>query len=134
MINNLEESNVGLEIRGSDLVPNDSLSILIGIYSPDMVAHVVEENPRIVDHWLQKLHKDFLSKKRHCEIDNDSFACFDLPAYESFERNYSGWTEGGCIKIMFDKNKPVWICKKPVRTQISSEIYSENSMTRSSYF
>lgn len=135
MIENLSEKGIGLEIRNDiDLIPNKSLSTLIGMYSKDVVSNILEENPIIVDRWLAKLHDDFILKKDRCEIQKDSTACFDMKSYEYFERNYNGWLNGGCIKIMIDKNNPLWICRKPVKKEISLKISNQDSITRNDIF
>ncbi|NOJ29825.1 MAG: hypothetical protein DA328_06630 [Nitrososphaeraceae archaeon] len=135
MIENLRDKGIGLEIRNDiDLIPNKSLSTLIGMYSKDVVSDILEENPSIVDGWLAKLHKDFILKKSACEIQNDTTACFDMKGFEVFERNYNGWINGGYIKIMIDKNNPLWVCKNPVKTKISLKLSNQDSMSRNNIF
>ncbi len=135
MIESLSEKNVGLEIKNDiDLIPNRSLSTLMGMYSTDIVSKVLEENPGIVDKWLEKLHGDFISKKNACEIQNNQSSCFDMKSYEGFERNYNGWINGGCIKIMINKNNSLWICKKPVKTEISLSESGDDNVARNSFF
>ncbi len=135
MLEGLSDKNIGLEIKNDiDLIPNRYLSTLMGMYSTDIVSKILEENPGLVDKWLEKLHNDFIAKKNACEIQKHPASCFDMKGYEGFERNYSGWTNGGCIKIMINKNYSLWICRKPVKTEISLSASSDDNVARNSFF
>ena len=116
MTSAFEDSLLGLKLKGYVLVANDALETKIAIYTPEIAQSVLSENPEIVDRWLQKLHGEYISKKRSCDFDNDPVACFTLSVYEEFERHFKSWQDGGIIAITLPHDRVIRINRKPLVT------------------
>ena len=114
MTNAFEDESLGLRLKGYSLAPNDLLETKITIYTPEIVESILSEHPEIVDHWLQKLHGEYISKRKSCDFDNDPVACFTLSAYEEFEKHFKSWQDGGIIAIVLPRDKVIRISKKPL--------------------
>jgi hypothetical protein len=110
----LGDNSLGLVLRGYNLIPNDALATKIGIYTPYIIEGIFQEHPEMVDKWLQTLHTESIRQKKLCHFENDISACFNIEVYEHFEKSYKSWEEGGLIRIMFSKDKAVWVSKKPL--------------------
>jgi hypothetical protein len=110
----LQDQSLGLALRGYNLIPNGSLATKIGIYTPFIVETLLQEHPEEVDKWLQKLHTEIIRQKKLCLFENDTAACFNFEIYEHFEKSFRSWEEGGSIRIMLTKDRPVWVSKKPL--------------------
>lgn len=110
----IQDKSLGLEIKGYNLIPNGSLATKIGIYTPLILQTILQEHPEQVDIWLQKLHKEAIRQKKLCHFENDTAACFNLEIYEHFEKSFKSWEEGGSIRIMLTKDRPMWVSKKPI--------------------
>jgi hypothetical protein len=110
----LKDDSLGLVLRGYDLVPNASLATKIAVYTPEVVQTILTEHPEIIDHWLQKLHREYINNKKTCDFENDPTACFNLGMYEEFEKNLKSWEEGGIIKIMLPVKKAIRVSKSPI--------------------
>jgi hypothetical protein len=109
-----EDRSLGLKLKGYVLVANDALETKIAIYTPEIVESILSEHPEIVDNWLQKLHSEYISKKKSCDFDNDPVACFTLSAYEEFEKHFKSWQDGGIIAIALPQDRVIRISKKPL--------------------
>ena len=110
----LQDQSLGLALKGYNLVPNGSLATKIGIYTPLIVETLLQEHPEEVDKWLQQLHTEIIRQKKLCLFENDTAACFNTEIYEHFEKGYKSWEEGGLIRIMLTRDRPVWVSKKPL--------------------
>lgn len=119
----LEDDRLGLELKGYDLVPNAALETTIAIYTPEIVQTILREHPRIVERWLEKIHRDYIEKRRSCEFEQDPVACFNLSPYEEFERHFKSWQDGGIVTIHLPRNRTVRLSKKPL---FSSSPLDEN--------
>jgi hypothetical protein len=96
------------------LVPNDALETKIAVYTLEIVQSILSEHPEIIDRWLQKLHSEYINKKKSCDFENDPVACFTLSAYEEFERHFKSWEDGGMIAIFLPHDKVIRVSKKPL--------------------
>jgi hypothetical protein len=110
----LNDESLALILRGYDLAPNSSLATKIAIYTPEIMETILTQHPKIMDKWLQKLHKEYIDTKKICDFENDPTACFNLGTYEEFEKNLKSWEEGGLIKITLPANKVIRISKSPI--------------------
>ena len=119
MTNAFVDESLGLELRGYTLVPNGALETKIAIYTPEIVQSILLEYPDIINRWLQNLHNDYISKKKSCDFENDSIACFSLPAYEEFEKHFKSWQDGGIIAITLPHDRVIRISNKPLVTVIA---------------
>lgn len=122
MANVFEDSSLGLRLKGYVLVPNTALETKIAIYTSEIVQSILSEHPEIVDHWLQDLHGEYVSKKRLCDFENDPVACFSLSVYEEFERHYKSWQDGGMISIVLP-GRAIRVSKKPLVTVVTGSGY-----------
>ena len=122
MANALEDSSLGLRLKGYALAPNAALETKIAIYTPEIVQSILTEHPEIVDRWLQELHGEYISKKRSCDFENDPVACFSLSVYEEFEKHYKSWQDGGIIAITLP-DRAIRISKKPLVTVVTGSGY-----------
>lgn len=114
MTNILEDDALGLKLRGYTLVPNDMLETKIAVYTSEIVQSILSEHPEIVDRWLQKLHREYISMKKSCDFENDPVACFSLSVYEAFERHFKSWQDGGIISIVLPSDRTIRVSKKPL--------------------
>src|SRR5919199_5166105 len=119
MANAFEDQSLGLMLKGYHLVPNDALETKIAIYTPEIVQSVLAEHPDIIDRWLQKLHTDYIKNKRSCDFENDPVACFNLSAYEEFERHFKSWEDGGLIAIFLPHDRIIRLSKKPLISMVN---------------
>lgn len=124
MSNNFNDESLGLKLKGYHIVPNSALQTKIAIYTPEIVQSILLEHPDIVDGWLQKLHNEYISKKKSCDFDNDPVACFAVSAYEEFEKHFKSWQDGGMIAIAVSSDSIIRLTKKPL---ISVALTSKNS-------
>ena len=109
-----DDDRLGLVLKGYDLVPNAALETMIAVYTPEVAQTVLEEHPKIVDRWLEKIHKEYLEKRRSCEFEQDPVACFNVSLYEEFERHFKSWQDGGIIAIHLPRNRTVRLSKRPL--------------------
>ena len=114
MTNAFEDESLGLKLKGYGLAANAALETKIAIYTPEIVQSILSENPEIVDRWLQDLHSEYISKKKSCDFENDPVACFNLSAYEEFEKHFNSWNDGGMVAITLSKERVIRISKKPL--------------------
>jgi hypothetical protein len=121
MTNAFEDESLGLKLKGYRLVPNDGLETKIAVYTIEIVQSILSENPQIIDRWLQKLHGEYISKKRSCDLENDPVACFNLSAYEEFERHFRSWEDGGIIAIGLPNEKVIRVSKKPLISMVNEK-------------
>src|ERR687886_56620 len=121
MANAFEDQSLGLMLKGYHLVPNDALETKIAIYTPEIVQSVLAEHPDIIDRWLQKLHTDYIKNKRSCDFENDPVACFNLSAYEDFERHFKSWEDGGMIAIFLPHDRIIRLSKKPLISMVNEK-------------
>ena len=119
MTNAFEDKSLGLRLKGYTLVPNSALETKIAIYTSEIVQSILSEYPEIVDHWLQNLHSEYISKKRSCDFENDLIACFSLSIYEEFEKHFKSWQDGGIIAITLSQDRVIRISKKPLVSVIT---------------
>jgi hypothetical protein len=109
-----DDESLGLRLKGYSLAANSALETKIGIYTLEIVQSILSEHPEIVDRWLQKLHSEYINKKKSCDFDNDPIACFTLSDYEQFEKHFDSWQDGGTIAINLPKDRVIWVSKKPL--------------------
>lgn len=109
----LKDDDLGFVLKGYGLIPNPALQNLIGVYTPEVIQEILEENPEIVERWLRKLDREYHKEKEMCE-DNDSAACFNLPFYEEFERQFKSWQNGGMVTIRLPGKKSISLSRKPL--------------------
>jgi hypothetical protein len=121
MINVFEDESLGLRLKGYRVVPNDVLETKIAVYTVEIVQSILSEHPEIIDRWLQKLHSEYISKKRSCDFENDPVACFNLSAYEEFERHFKSWEDGGIIAIVLPHDKVIRVSKKPLISMVNEK-------------
>jgi hypothetical protein len=121
MTNAFEDDSLGLRLKGYRLVPNDVLETKIAIYTQEIVQSILSEHPEIIDRWLQKLHSEYINKKRSCDFENDPVACFNLSAYEEFERHFKSWEDGGMIAIVLPHEKVIRVSKKPLISMVNEK-------------
>jgi hypothetical protein len=121
MTNAFEDESLGLRLDGYRLVPNDALESKIAIYTLDIVQSILSEQPEIIDRWLQKLHGEYINKKRLCDFENDPVACFNLSAYEEFEKHFKSWQDGGIIAIVLPHEKAIRVSKKPLISMVNEK-------------
>ncbi len=121
MPNAFDDQSLGLMLKGYHLVPNDALETKIAIYTPDIVQSVLAEHPEIIDRWLQKLHNEYINNKRSCDFENDPVACFNLSAYEEFERHFKSWEDGGLIAIFLPHERIIRLSKKPLISMVNEK-------------
>ncbi|MDQ3903805.1 MAG: hypothetical protein M3247_09235 [Thermoproteota archaeon] len=121
MANAFDDQSLGLILKGYHLVPNDALETKIAIYTPDIVQSVLAEHPQIIDRWLQKLHNEYINNKRSCDFENDPVACFNLSAYEDFERHFKSWEDGGMIAIFLPNDRIIRLSKKPLISMVNEK-------------
>jgi hypothetical protein len=114
MANAFDDQSLGLRLKGYHLVPNDALETKIAVYTLEIVQSILSEHPEIVDRWLQKLHSEYINKKKSCDFENDPVACFSLSAYEEFERHFKSWEDGGMIAIILPHDNVIRVSKKPL--------------------
>ncbi len=110
----LEDESLGLRLKGYVLVPNMVLETKIAVYTPEIVQSILSEHPEVVDRWLQKLHSEYISKKKSCDFENDPVACFSLSVYEEFEKHFKSWQDGGIISITLPKGMIIAVSKQPL--------------------
>ena len=110
----LKDDSLGLVLRGYELIPNASLATKIAVYTPEVIERILTEHPKIIDKWLQKLHREYIKNKKICDFENDPTACFNLGVYEEFEKNLNSWEEGGFIKIVLPAKKSIRVSKSPI--------------------
>lgn len=115
-----EDDSLGLKLNGYSIVPNEFLETKIGIYTPEIVESILREHPEIVDGWLKKLHREYISKKKQCDFENDPVACFTLSAYEQYEKSFRSWDDGGLIAITLPRGKVIRISKRPLISVVTS--------------
>lgn len=120
MTNVFEDDSLGLRLKGYALVPNGALETKIAIYTPEIVQSILSEHPEFVDRWLQKLHGEYISKKKSCDFDNDPVACFVLSAYEEFEKHFKSWQDGGIVAITLPQDRVIRISKRPLVTVVTN--------------
>lgn len=109
-----DDSSLGLKLKGYAIVPNDALEVKIAIYTPAIAQAVLSEHPEVVDAWLGRLQAEYMEKKRACEFESDPVACFNLAAYEEFERHLKSWNDGGMIAISLPGNRAIRLSKDPL--------------------
>ena len=114
------DESLGLKLKGYVIVPNSFLETKIAIYTPDIVQSILLEHPEIVDNWLQKLHSEYIRKKKSCDFENDPVACFNLSVYEEFEKHFKSWEDGGLLTIVMPGDKAIRVSKKPLMSVSSS--------------
>jgi hypothetical protein len=114
MTSALEDESLGLRLKGYVLVPNMLLETKIAVFTPEIVQSILSEHPEIVDRWLQKLHSEYISKKKSCDFENDPVACFSLSVYEEFEKHFKSWQDGGIISITLPKGMIITVSKEPL--------------------
>jgi hypothetical protein len=114
MTNIFEDESLGLKLRGYNIVPNSALETKIAIYTSEIVQSILLEHPDIVDSWLQKLHDEYIHKKKLCDFENDPVACFTLSVYEQFEKHFKSWEDGGLITINMPTGNVIRVSKKPL--------------------
>lgn len=115
-----EGESFGLKLKGYGIVPNSALETSIAIYTSEIVQSILLEHPEIVDRWLQKLHTEYISKKKSCDFENDPVACFTLSGYEEFEKHFKSWEDGGLIAITLPQDKVIRVSKKPLISIVSN--------------
>ncbi|UVS67778.1 hypothetical protein [Nitrososphaera viennensis] len=109
-----EDGRLGLVLKGYDLVPNAALETMIAVYTLEVAQTILDEHPKIVDIWLEKIHKEYLEKMRSCEFEQDPVACFNVSLYEEFEKHFKSWQDGGIIAIHLPRNRTIRLSKKPL--------------------
>jgi len=114
MANAFEDEALGLKLKGYVLTANTALETKIAIYTPEIVQSILSENPEIVDRWLLNLHREYISKKKLCDFENDPVACFTLSPYEEFEKHFKSWQDGGIISITLPNDRVIRISKNPL--------------------
>jgi hypothetical protein len=122
MVIAFEDESLGLKLKGYRLVPNDALETKIAVYTLEIVQSILSEHPEIIDRWLQRLHSEYINKKRSCDFENDPVACFNLSAYEEFERHFKSWEDGGIIAIVLPHEKVIRVSKKPLISMVNEKI------------
>lgn len=121
MTNAFEDESLGLRLKGYRLVPNDALETKIAVYTVEIVQSILSEQPEIIDRWLQKLHSEYINEKRLCDFENDPVACFNLSAYEEFEKDFKSWQDGGIIAIVLPHEKVIRVSKKPLISMVNEK-------------
>ena len=116
-----DDESLGLKLKGYRLVANDALETKIAVYTLEIVQSILSEHPEIIDRWLQRLHSEYINKKRSCDFENDPVACFNLSAYEEFERHFNSWEDGGMIAIVLPREKVIRVSKKPLISMVSEK-------------
>ena len=116
-----EDESLGLKLKGYRLVPNDALETKIAVYTVEIVQSILSEHPEVIDRWLQRLHSEYINKKRSCDFENDPVACFNLSAYEEFERHFNSWEDGGMIAIVLPREKVIRVSKKPLISMVNEK-------------
>jgi hypothetical protein len=119
MASAFEDNALGLKLRGYSIVPNELLETKIAIYTPEIVESILMEHPEVVDGWLKKLHAEYVRQKKQCDLENDAVACFTLPVYEHYEKNFRSWDEGGLIAISLPTGKVIRVSKNPLITVVT---------------
>lgn len=114
MASAFEDASLGLKLKGYSIVANEFLETKIGIYTPEIVESILMEHPEIVDSWLKKLHAEYISKKKQCDFENDPVACYTLPVYEQYEKNFKSWDDGGLIAITLPRGRVIRVSKNPL--------------------
>lgn len=114
MVQAFEEESLGLVLKGYNLVPNSALETKVAVYTPEIVQVILSEHPEIVDKWLQKLQKEYIATKKSCDFENDPVACFNITAYEEFEKHFKAWEEGGLIAISLPGERTIRVRKTPL--------------------
>lgn len=109
-----EDDRLGFALKGYDIVPNAALETTIAVYTLEVAQTVLDEHPEIVERWLEKIHKEYLEKKRSCEFEQDPVACFNVSQYEEFEKHFKSWQDGGIIAIHLPRNRIVRVSKRPL--------------------
>jgi hypothetical protein len=121
--NAFEDALFGLKLKGYRIVPNDALETTIAVYTPEVAQSILSVHPEIVERWLQKLHAEYISKKKSCDFENDPVACFALSAYEEFEKHLKSWEDGGLIAITLPRNRVIRVTKKPLFSVVNTPTY-----------
>jgi hypothetical protein len=121
--NAFEDALFGLKLKGYRIVPNDALETTIAVYTPEVAQSILSVHPEIVERWLQKLHAEYISKKKSCDFENDPVACFTLSAYEEFEKHLKSWEDGGLIAITLPRNRVIRVTKKPLFSVVNTPTY-----------
>jgi len=114
-----EDESLGLKLKGYSIVPNSALETSIAIYTSEIVQSILQEHPEVVDRWLQKLHTEYISKKKSCDFENDPVACFTLSVYEEFEKHFKSWEDGGLLSVILPQNRVIRVSKKPLITIVT---------------
>lgn len=87
---------------------------MIAVYTPEVVQTILDENPEIVDKWLTKLNKECVERRKQCEFENDTVACFNLSFFEEFEKHFKSWQDGGMVAIRLPGNRTINARKMPL--------------------
>jgi len=95
----LEDESLGLMPKGYRIVANNALMTKIAVYTADVVQTILSEHPEVLDKWLKRLHEEFVSSKKSCEMEHDPVACFNISVYEEAEKRYKTWEDGGLVVI-----------------------------------
>jgi hypothetical protein len=109
-----EDDRLGLMLKGYELVPNPALETMIAVYTLEVAHTILDENPEIVERWLEKIHKEYLEKMRCCEFEQDPVACFNVSLYEEFEKHFKSWQDGGIITLHLPGNRAISLSRKPL--------------------
>ncbi len=125
MLERLNDASLGLVRRGNLLIPNEYFQTLISVYTPQIVEAVLNEHTEVVQNWLDKLHSEYITAKRSCSTENDPIACYSLPTYDEFERQYASWQDGGLIEISLPEGSAIWVRNTPT-SNIASPTPTEN--------
>ena len=110
----LQDKSLGLVLKGYNLIPNGSLATKIGIYTPLIIETLLQEHPEEVDKWLQKLHTESIRQKSYAYSKTILLHALILKFMNISEKSFKSWEEGGLIRIMLTKDRPVWVSKKPL--------------------
>lgn len=114
MVQAFEDESLGLVLKGYNLLPNSALETKVAVYTPEIVQVILSEHPEIVDKWLQKLHKEYIASRKSCDFENDPVACFNVTAYEEFEKHFKAWEDGGLIAISLSRDRAIRVRKTPL--------------------
>lgn len=109
-----EDRALGLKLKGYVIVPNDALETAIAVHTIDMTKSILAEHPEVVDAWLERLHREYMDRKKSCEFDSDPVACFNLSLYEEFEKHYASWNDGGLVAISLPGDRTIRVSKRPL--------------------
>jgi hypothetical protein len=95
----LEDESLGLMLKDYRIVANSALMTKIAVYTPYVIETILSEHHEVLDKWLKKLHNEFVSSKKSCELEHDPVACFNISIYEEAEKRYNTWKDGGLVVI-----------------------------------